>query len=83
MQVNAYCAVLVVMLMLTYSTVEIGAQPDACNEPYVTGKCRAMFPRYYYDVASGECKLFTYGGCDGNANNFEDKAACEKMCKEN
>jgi hypothetical protein len=29
---------------------------------------------------TGECEAFSYGGCEGNANNFETKAACEQAC---
>ena len=30
---------------------------------------------------SGDCESFEYGGCDANANNFEDKETCENRCK--
>lgn len=51
-----------------------------CLLPKYTGPCRAAFPHYYYDADSRTCKLFTYGGCDGNANNFEMMEDCEKAC---
>ena len=51
-----------------------------CELPAETGRCRAAIPRYYHDAASHECKQFTYGGCDGNANNFETQAECEAAC---
>jgi hypothetical protein len=53
---------------------------DTCSLPAETGRCRAAIPRYYHDSASGTCKQFTYGGCDGNANNFETQQACERAC---
>ncbi|CAH1797990.1 unnamed protein product, partial [Owenia fusiformis] len=36
--------------------------------------------KYYYDKEFKRCKLFWYGGCDGNGNNFDDEAACEAKC---
>jgi hypothetical protein len=53
---------------------------DTCSLPAETGRCRAAIPRFYHDSASGTCKQFTYGGCDGNANNFETQQACERAC---
>ena len=32
-------------------------------------------------MESGDCESFVYGGCDANANNFEDKETCENRCK--
>lgn len=45
------------------------------------GPCDAAIPRYYYDKNSNKCKLFDFGGCDGNANNFESLKECELKCK--
>jgi len=54
---------------------------DICDLEPETGTCRGSFERYYYNSASGECEAFEYGGCDANANNFEDKETCEMRCK--
>ena len=35
---------------------------QACVLEPATGPCRAAFTRYYFDVAGGQCKQFTYGG---------------------
>ena len=43
---------------------------DVCKLPKVVGPCRARFPRYFYNSATGDCEKFFYGGCRGNANNF-------------
>nr|Q6T6S5.1 RecName: Full=Kunitz-type serine protease inhibitor bitisilin-2; AltName: Full=BG-15; AltName: Full=Kunitz protease inhibitor 2; Flags: Precursor [Bitis gabonica]AAR24535.1 Kunitz protease inhibitor 2 [Bitis gabonica] len=55
-------------------------RPDFCYLPADTGPCMANFPRFYYDSASKKCKKFTYGGCHGNANNFETREECRKKC---
>ncbi|CAG9804963.1 unnamed protein product [Chironomus riparius] len=58
-----------------------------CDDPQVickleekTGTCRADKPRWYYDASSKSCRLFTYGGCNGNANNFHTEADCMAKC---
>nr|XP_028591493.1 whey acidic protein-like [Podarcis muralis] len=53
---------------------------DRCQLPPKTGRCLAAFPRYYYNPSEKKCVLFTYGGCEGNSNNFETKEACEAAC---
>ena len=37
-------------------------------------------PRYFFDWNAGVCREFVYGGCEGNANNFDDVDACERTC---
>ncbi|KAK3581415.1 hypothetical protein CHS0354_016277 [Potamilus streckersoni] len=53
---------------------------EICRQPIVIGRCRGNFPRYYFDMRTGECSEFGYGGCDGNANNFANKEACQRKC---
>ncbi|XP_076464409.1 PI-stichotoxin-Hcr2n-like [Babylonia areolata] len=54
---------------------------DVCSLPSETGMCRGYFPRFFYNSADGECQKFIYGGCDGNANNFETLEACKAACQ--
>ncbi|VDD76790.1 unnamed protein product [Mesocestoides corti] len=51
-----------------------------CKLPKEVGPCRAAYRRWTYDLSKGQCVEFTYGGCLGNANNFETKEACEAKC---
>ncbi|XP_053736599.1 kunitz-type protease inhibitor 2 [Synchiropus splendidus] len=51
-----------------------------CWLPMKVGRCRAAFPRFYYDVTSKTCRRFTYGGCGGNGNNFASQEECEALC---
>ncbi|KAI8463862.1 MAG: hypothetical protein J3K34DRAFT_526667 [Monoraphidium minutum] len=56
------------------------ASPAGCTLPPETGLCRAAIPRWFWNAADGACALFTFGGCGGNANNFESEGACEAAC---
>lgn len=53
---------------------------EACTAPAVTGNCEAYFERWYHDVTTGLCRPFVYGGCGGNANNYETFEECQKAC---
>ncbi|XP_029197968.1 cysteine-rich motor neuron 1 protein-like [Acropora muricata] len=57
-----------------------GKLPDECKHPPSGGPCKAAFPRWYYNMVKRKCKEFLYGGCDGNANNFQTEAACKSFC---
>ena len=48
-----------------------------------TGVCRAALPRWYYNIISGKCEQFIYGGCGGNENNFGTSDECEGNCTTN
>lgn len=48
--------------------------------PY-TGLCRESIPRWYYNPFSESCERFTYGGCEGNRNNFEEEQQCLDSCR--
>jgi len=53
-----------------------------CNLPSDTGTCRGSHSRYFYNTKSGNCELFVWGGCGGNANRFHSRGICEKVCYE-
>lgn len=48
--------------------------------PREIGDCKEFTERWYYDEADEECRAFLFGGCGGNANNFESLAACRAKC---
>ena len=51
-----------------------------CSLPQDSGPCAAFFHHYYYNKETGKCEEFIYGGCHGNANNFETIEECERKC---
>nr|XP_023422033.1 amyloid-like protein 2 [Cavia porcellus] len=52
-----------------------------CSQEAMTGPCRAVMPRWYFDLSKGKCVRFIYGGCGGNRNNFESEDYCLAVCK--
>uniref|UniRef100_A0A8B9BUV6 BPTI/Kunitz inhibitor domain-containing protein n=1 Tax=Anser brachyrhynchus TaxID=132585 RepID=A0A8B9BUV6_9AVES len=56
-------------------------QSDICHLPPEHGPCRGHFYRYAYNPATGTCRVFLYGGCRGNANNFETLKECQRACQ--
>ena len=51
-----------------------------CNLLLSKGTCKATLRRFYFDSHDGTCKLFIFGGCQGNANNFETMEECLSSC---
>uniref|UniRef100_A0A670ZKV3 BPTI/Kunitz inhibitor domain-containing protein n=1 Tax=Pseudonaja textilis TaxID=8673 RepID=A0A670ZKV3_PSETE len=54
---------------------------NVCQLPSVCGICKAMFPRFFYNVSTHKCEPFIYGGCGGNKNNFESEDECRRACR--
>jgi hypothetical protein len=52
--------------------------PERCSLLIDAGPCDAALPRYAFD--EGRCVEFTYGGCEGNENNFATAEACLAEC---
>lgn len=54
---------------------------DRCSLPADIGPCDGIETKWFFNSVTKMCKEFTYGGCDGNDNRFNDKASCEMACK--
>lgn len=53
---------------------------DVCSLPKVSGPCFAYFHRWWYNKKIKQCTGFIFGGCKGNANNFQTKDICQSYC---
>lgn len=53
---------------------------DVCNMEKEEGNCLAYFQRYFYNKKTKSCEGFIYGGCGGNANNFDSLDSCNSKC---
>ena len=51
-----------------------------CTLPADPGPCDDDIPRWYHDYLAGDCREFSWGGCEGNPNNFESYDACAAAC---
>ncbi|XP_063593453.1 axotactin-like isoform X3 [Penaeus indicus] len=66
----------------------VGNAPDLtryCGLPMGPGTrmgpgCDKNITSYHYDVTKGACEAFTYSGCGGNVNRFEDEQTCMDKC---
>ncbi|XP_055958614.1 uncharacterized protein LOC126808776 isoform X1 [Patella vulgata] len=65
----------------TFTPRDIVMRP-VCEQPKVTGMCRAYFARWYYNSTTFMCETFVYGGCGGNDNNFETAEQCFHKCNQ-
>ncbi|CAD5121248.1 DgyrCDS9780 [Dimorphilus gyrociliatus] len=54
---------------------------DDCYKSPESGECGAFLERYYWNVTSGICSRFMYGGCEGNGNNFISESDCYSFCQ--
>lgn len=55
--------------------------PD-CLLPLETGPCDGALTHFGFDAERGVCRPFSYGGCEGNENNFETLAECDAACRD-
>ncbi len=57
-----------------------GTTGNVCELPKDVGPCDGAIPRWWFNAQSGKCEGFSYGGCEGNGNNFESADECVKQC---
>nr|QJB23280.1 TFPI-2 [Sinocrossocheilus bamaensis] len=55
--------------------------PRICRFQKKEGHCRGLFMRYFFNMTSMQCETFTYGGCQGNENNFQNLQECMEYCR--
>ncbi|XP_074071638.1 tissue factor pathway inhibitor isoform X2 [Macrotis lagotis] len=57
-------------------------KPEICLLEQDSGVCRGLLTRYFYNSQSKQCEPFKFGGCLGNANNFESLEECKNICED-
>ncbi|HEX6271671.1 MAG TPA: BPTI/Kunitz domain-containing protein [Polyangiaceae bacterium] len=57
-----------------------GGEPSHCSLPPEPGECLGSIRRLAFEPTTGLCLPFVYGGCGGNANNFETAEECYAAC---
>jgi len=64
-------------------SVDVGTKDNKsiCELKIDPGTGWAQVEVYGFDKNTGNCKLFHYGGFEGNENRFNSKQECEKTCK--
>ncbi|VDK85707.1 unnamed protein product [Dibothriocephalus latus] len=78
--IASYIYIYMYHFLFSTEPAEKAADVDVCKLPQDTGPCRALLPRFAYNDTIKACVPFTYGGCQGNGNNFETKEECEEKC---
>ncbi|XP_078098451.1 collagen alpha-6(VI) chain-like isoform X2 [Mustelus asterias] len=53
---------------------------DICALAHEEGNCYNYRLKWYFDATARLCKMFWYGGCEGNKNSFDTRDECEALC---
>lgn len=70
----------IILLIVFVAVLADAASAADCDSRPDMGPCPGFFPRYYFDKATGSCKRFVYGGCQGNGNNYLTLSNCNRAC---
>ncbi|XP_075156100.1 PI-actitoxin-Afv2b-like [Haematobia irritans] len=77
MKVVAYLIAIYAVTLVSVAN----AHSSLCFLPHSQiGHCRARIPAWSFNAQTQKCVPFTFGGCGGNINRFNSKAACERQC---
>uniref|UniRef100_A0A182VR03 Peptidase S1 domain-containing protein n=1 Tax=Anopheles minimus TaxID=112268 RepID=A0A182VR03_9DIPT len=61
--------------------VKVPESPQmACGLWKDEGSCFDFTLKMFFDVKYGDCRLFVYGGCEGNGNRFDTESECKNTC---
>ena len=57
---------------------DVNTAEQICAQPIESGSCQADFSRYAFN--GNQCVPFSFGGCEGNENNFVTLEDCQETC---
>uniref|UniRef100_A0A0K8TL02 Putative kunitz peptide n=1 Tax=Tabanus bromius TaxID=304241 RepID=A0A0K8TL02_TABBR len=66
--------------ILVFLIPMVDMQNIVCSLRPERGICPFTSLRWYYNVWTRSCQPFFYGGCFGNANNFQTRQECYTRC---
>lgn len=69
------------LLLLPCLTLGLDDDQRCLEPPAEAGPCKASKIRFSFNVDTGKCEAFVYGGCRGNLNNFRSLKECHRSCK--
>ncbi|XP_069121238.1 uncharacterized protein [Argopecten irradians] len=54
--------------------------PPFCIPTPKVGDCKALIPKYFYNVTTKKCEIFYWGGCGSLTNLFDSEDLCLSKC---
>ncbi|PAA48482.1 hypothetical protein BOX15_Mlig023783g1, partial [Macrostomum lignano] len=67
-------------LMARRGLIEPCKQPSDSGRTCEDGGGTGTQVKWYFDLATKRCIHFSYNGCGGNDNRYDDKMQCERQC---
>ena len=75
-----FCPPLTTCLVNEITGVEECIDSTCTLEPD-PGPCTFFYSFFFFNVSSGQCDTFLFGGCKGNGNRFLQSDDCRETCK--
>ncbi|GBN91755.1 hypothetical protein AVEN_62095-1 [Araneus ventricosus] len=72
------CILFLIVALVSATLVD---SEKTCDGKPDGGVCDAYFPKWYYNMLTGHCYMFIYGGCGGNGNKYDTEQECLDSCK--
>ncbi|XP_037499145.1 boophilin-H2-like [Rhipicephalus sanguineus] len=69
-----------VLLALLGTAYAAATLSPLCELELDKGECGRSQQKWGFNNSTGKCELFSYSGCGGNDNRFDEKYACERAC---
>jgi hypothetical protein len=67
---------LTIVCIMTFTSCQKDPCKSSCEMEPDPGVCLAYIPKYFFNLGTGQCEEFTWGGCGGQVP-FESLFECE------